>query len=172
MELFDKQIVNGLKPFQGLWLLPECTFSTLQRERYFRSNRQWRSKKLSSKSLKITCEGVDLILSVRLRIHSFPKNDVIHRCSTRTLVAPSAGSFKDSHFQVPSFVKHLLQHQNYFGVDYLTHPLILKFFQHPIIQYFEDSMPPPFVKGEGSNYDIKIIFEIRNQIFMLFCLVY
>ena len=66
----------------------------------------------------------------------------------------------DSHFQVRSFVKHLLWHQNYFGMDYpvifrsipllcLTHPLILKFFQTPPPQLFNilKTPYPPFVNG-------------------------
>ena len=53
-----------------------------------------------------------------LGIGSFTKNEVIHRFSSRILVALSAGSFTDSHFQVGSFVKHLLQHQHYSGMEW------------------------------------------------------
>ena len=71
-----------------------------------------------------------IFLSCRQGIYSFTKNKVIHRCSSRILITPSSDSFTDSHFQVGSFVKHLLWHQNYFDMDYP-------------IQYFEDSIPPP-----------------------------
>ena len=153
MELFAKQTVNDLKPFEGLWLFSDCKFSPLQSERYFRSNHQWCFKNLSSKFLKNTCEGVDFLLSFRLGIYSFTKNEIIHRHSSRILVASSAGSFTHSHFQVSSFVKNLLWHQNYFGVDYpfrSTHPHIMpyptvniKIFStaSPIIEYFEDHNP-------------------------------
>ena len=70
----------------------------------------------------------------------------------------------DSHFQVRIFVKHLLWHQNYFGIDYpspqfldihtspllcLTHPLILKIFQPPSLSLFNifRTPYPPFVNG-------------------------
>ena len=94
----------------------------------------------------------ELIFSgCRLGIYSFTKNEVIHRCSLWVLVAPSAGCFTDSNFQVGSFVKHLLWHQKYlewttspmlrsasppphYYAIRLTYPLILKFFQPP---------PPP-----------------------------
>ena len=72
------------------------------------------SKNLSSKSLKNTCKGVDFLLSFMLGIYSFTKNEVIHGYSSRILAAPSAGCFTDSQFQVPSFVKHILWHKNYF----------------------------------------------------------
>ena len=74
-----------------------------------------------------------IFLSCRQGIYSFTKNKVIHRCSSRILITPSSDSFTDSHFQVGSFVKHLLWHQNYFDMDYP-------------IQYFEDSIPPPICK--------------------------
>ena len=48
-----------------------------------------------------------IFVSCRLGIYSFTKNEVIHRYSSRILVAPSSDSFTDSHFQVGSFVKHL-----------------------------------------------------------------
>ena len=35
MELFAKQIVNDLKPFQGLWPFSDCKFSSLQGEDIF-----------------------------------------------------------------------------------------------------------------------------------------
>ena len=134
----------------------------MQRERYFCSNHQWCSKNLSSKYLKNTCERVDFLLSSRLGIYSFTKKEVIHRGSLRILVAPSAGSFTDSHFKDPSFVKHLLWHQNYFGVDYPP-PIFrstprpnLPYHPHPIIQgcpIFSILKTPycPFVKG-CTNY--------------------
>ena len=76
------------------------------------SNRRGCFKNLSSKSfIKNTCEGGDFFLSCRLGIYSFTKNEIIHRCSSKILVAPFFGSFTDSHFQVGSFVKHLLWHQ-------------------------------------------------------------
>ena len=50
MELSAKQIVNNLKPLQGLWPFSECKFSPFQGERYFGSNHQECSKNLSSKS--------------------------------------------------------------------------------------------------------------------------
>ena len=59
-------------------------------------------------------------------MYSFTKNEVIHRCSSRILVAPSAGSFTDSHFQVRRFVKHLSRHQNYFDMDYPLSPSFLE----------------------------------------------
>ena len=44
----------------------------------------------------------------------------------------------------------------------LTHPLIIKFFQPPIIQYFEISIPPICNggrgRGNGSNYDFIYIY--------------
>ena len=97
--------------------------------------------------------------SYRLGIPSFKKNEVISRCFSRILVAPSVGSFTDSHFE--NFVKHLLWHQNYFGMDYspqyldLRHPIMpyppiyINFFSTPlpIIQYFEDSIPPIYKGG-------------------------
>ena len=87
-----------------------------------------------------------IFLGCRLGIYSFTKNEVIRRCSSWILVAPSAGSFTDSNFQVGSFVKHLLWHQKYlewttssmfrsasphYYALRLTHPLILRFFQPP-----------------------------------------
>ena len=59
MKLFAQQIVNDLKPFQGIWLSSDCKFSPLQGERYFCSNHQRHFKNLSSEYLKNTCEGVD-----------------------------------------------------------------------------------------------------------------
>ena len=83
-----------------------------------------------------------IFLNCRLEIYSFTKTKVIHRCSSRILDAPSFEGFTDSHFQVGSFIKHLLWHQNYFDLDEsshfqiysplcLTHPLIMRFFQPP-----------------------------------------
>ena len=46
------------------------------------------------------------------------KIEIIHGSSSRILVEYSTDSFTDSHFQVGSFVKHLLWHQNYFDMDY------------------------------------------------------
>ena len=115
---------NKARNSQGLWLLSESKFSPLQRERYFCSKRQWCSKNLSSKSLKNSCEGVDFLLSFRLRICSFTKNEGIHRCPSRILVAYSAGSFTDSHFQVWSFVKHLLWHQNKITLEWTIPPFL------------------------------------------------
>ena len=120
MELFVKRIVNDLKPFQGLSLFSECKFSPLQGRTYFCSNRQWCSKNLSSKSLKSTCEGVDFS-KFQKGIYSSTKNEVIQRCSSSILIAPSAGRFTDSHFQFGSFVKYLLRHQSYSGMDYSSH---------------------------------------------------
>ena len=74
-------------------------------------------------------------------------------CSRRILVAPSAGSFTDSHLQVGSFDKHLLRHQNYSGMDYPPYPPFLDLLPRyalpinigifstpppPHFQYFED----------------------------------
>ena len=65
----------------------------------------------------------ELIFSgCRLGIYSFTKNEVIHRCSLWVLVAPSAGCFTDSNFQVGSFVKHLLWHQKY--LEWTTSPML------------------------------------------------
>ena len=78
------------------------------------------------------------------------------------MVALSTGNFTESHFQVPGFVKHLLCHQNYFGVDYppifrftplapllcLTHPLILKFFSTlPLFSIVKSLYTPICKKG-------------------------
>ena len=118
MKLFAKQTVDDLKASQDLWLFSEWNFSPSQGEQYFRSNPKWCSNNFSSKSLKNTCEWVDFSLIFRLGIYSFTKGEVIHRCFSRVLVAPSAGSFTGCHFQVPSFVKKLLWHKIYFGMDY------------------------------------------------------
>ena len=61
MELFPKQTINDLKPFQRIWLFSECEFSPLQGERYFCSDCQGYFKNLSSESLKSTCEGLDFL---------------------------------------------------------------------------------------------------------------
>ena len=137
MELFAKQIVNDLKPFQGLWLFSGCKFSPLQRERYFRSNGQWCSKNLSSKSSKNTCEEVDFLWSFRRGIYSFTKNELIHRCSPRILVAHSAGSFTESHFQVQVLLSIFCGTKRCLLFSILKTP-------HP-------PPPHPFLNG-GSNY--------------------
>ena len=154
--------------FQGLCFFSECKFSPLQRKRYFCSNRQWCSKNLSSKSLKNTYEGVDFLLSFRLGIYSFIKNEVIHMCSSRILVALSAGSFKDSHFQVPSFVKHLLLHQNCFGVDYPPFLDLPPPPPHPIMPYppinIEIFSAPPLFRGVQTMITILVTEAIWKKI--------
>ena len=125
MELFAKQIEQQL--FKAFDFFQSANFLLCREKDIFTA---WCSKNLSLKSLKNTCEGVDFLLSFRLGIYSFTKNEVIHRHSSRILVASSAGSFTHSHFQVSSFVKNLLWHQNYFGVDYpfrSTHPHIMPY---------------------------------------------
>ena len=161
MELFTKQIVNDLKPFQGLWLFSECNFSPLQGERCFCSNRRGCSKNFHQNLWKIPLKI--FLKNCRLGVYSFTKNEVIHRCSTRILVPPSAGSFTDSHFQAGSFeVLISIFCGTKITLEWttppppplcLSHPLILKFFQPPpppthththththIIQYFKDSI--------------------------------
>ena len=116
MYLFAKQIVIDLKPFQSLWLFSECKFSSLQGERFSQQPRRmfWKSfTKIFEKHL-----WRSWFWSCRLGFYIFIKNKFIHRFLCRSLVALSAGSFAKSHFQVWSFVKHLLWHQNYFGMDY------------------------------------------------------
>ena len=69
--------------------------------------------------------------------------------------------FRDIGLKVRSFVKYLLWHQNKFVMDYPPFldlpppimpypPINIEIFATPIIQYFEDSIPPAFVTG-GSN---------------------
>ena len=102
------QTVNDLKAFSRLLTFFRVQmFSFAARERYSRSNRQGCAKNLLSKSLKNTCEGGFFRLQVR-NLQLYKKKKVNHRCSSRILVAPSAGSLKDSNIQVGSFVKHLL----------------------------------------------------------------
>ena len=89
-----------------------------------------------------------------LGIYSFTKNEVIHRCSSRILIAPSAGSFTDSHFQVGSFLTIFCGTKT--TLEWTTspimpcpHPLFIEIFSRPpsIIQYFEDSIPPFVNRG-------------------------
>ena len=76
-----------------------------------------------------------------LRIYSFTKNEVSHRCSSRILVAPSAGSFKDSHFQASFVAPKLL----WYGLPplfpFLDLPHIMP---HPPINIVILSIPYPF----------------------------
>ena len=152
MELFAKQIVNNLKPFKGLRLLSECKPSPLQGGRYFRSHYQLCFKHLSAKSLKNTSEAVDFLLRFRLGNYSFTKKRgnslVALGCTLRqqlyrqpTKLEVLLGSFFGTktilELTIPIFRStHLL---------YLTHPLALKFFQPPIIHYFEGTIPPIYI---------------------------
>ena len=122
MELFAKQI----QPSQALWFFSKCKFSPLQGEIRFCSNHHGCSKNLSSKSEKHLWRS---ILSWRLGIYNFTKNEVNQWCSLWILVAPSAGNFPECNFQVGSFDKHLLCHQHYFGMNYPP-PIFKSTFPH------------------------------------------
>ena len=90
--------------------------------------------KLSHKSLlsKTYRNSHSITRTLMVGIYCFTKNEVIHRCFSRNLIAPSAGSFTDSHFHVVSFAKHLLLYQNYFGMDY---PLIFRSNPRQLFQF-------------------------------------
>ena len=113
-----------------------------------------------------------------LKTYSFTKNEAIHWCSSRILVAPSAGCFTDSHFQVGSFAKHLLWHQNYFGMDYPSFldlplhfalpPINTEIFSTPFPPLFSNlktAYPTPFVNrgvGVGEVGVVKLWFDSRR----------
>ena len=89
-----------------------------------------------------------IFLSFRQRICSFIFTaEIIHSCSSRILVAPSAGSFTDSYFQIFNFwwASFVAPKLLWDGLPpfldqppppppppplCLTHPFIFKFFQH------------------------------------------
>ena len=128
MELFNKKIVNDLKPFQGLWLFQSANLLLC------------REKDISA----ATANG--FIKFFHQNLWKTPtKNDVIHRCSSRFSIAPSAGSFTDSHFQIRCFFKHLLWHQNYFGMDYTPPPPFLDLSPHspPLFNILKTPYPRP-----------------------------
>ena len=80
-----------------------------------------------------------------------------------------------------NFVTYLLWHQNYFGMESLpifrsiptlclTHPLILKFFQPPIIQCFEIFIPPPICSlGVIYIYKIFILKKRKRTTYLKLC---
>ena len=80
--------------------------------------------------------------------YSFTKSEVIRGCSSRFLVVPSAGSFTDNHFQVGSFVKHLLWHQHSLPPPFLDPPPPIMPMSYPSVpintEFFSNVSPSLF----------------------------